>query len=83
MRKNIRTFNLLVVGNKCEIYLFTKEKKKKKKNEIQHIKRLEIFHIIECFLREKKGEILHDVLNLFVSVYKKNTSCGKIKLTIK
>ncbi len=36
----------LILGNKCEIYLFTKEMKKKR---IQLIWHLESFHIIEWF----------------------------------
>ena len=54
----------LVLGNKCEIYLFTKEMKTK--YDIWH---KETFHTIEYFQR-KKG-IQEDIWNLRVSVFKK------------
>ena len=50
----IKTFNWLVLGNECEIYLFIKEMKKKK-IEMQQIWHLEIFHIRKCFQIEKGG----------------------------
>ena len=59
----IKTFKWLVLATKCEIYLFTKEKKKKK-YDWWH---LETFHIIESFQIETKTEI--HVWNLFVSVF--------------
>ena len=58
-KKMIKTFNWLFLGNKYEIYLFTKEMKKKKKRQIWH---LGIFHIREYFQKEKTGN-RHDVWN--------------------
>ena len=63
----IKTFNWLVLGNKYEIYLFTKEMKKKKKGKCDRYD-MEIFYI-ECFQKEKNREIQHDVSTLFVSVF--------------
>ena len=64
-QKYDKTFNWLVLGNNCEIYLVIKEMKKKRKKEIRQIWHVEIFHIIEWFQIGKKWEIWHDVWNLF------------------
>ena len=52
----IKIFNLLVIGNKCEIYLFTKEMKKKKITTDMTLGWIYFFFITECFQREKKGK---------------------------
>ena len=72
----IKTFNWLVLGNECGIYLFTKEIK-----EILQIWHLEIFHIIESFQIEKKRNVTY-VKSISFS-FQKNTFFSKIKLTTK
>ena len=66
LNKNIKTFNWLVLGNKCEIYLFTKEKKKKKGNTTDMTLGSLSYH--EMFSNRGEKEIQHDV---FVSGFKK------------
>ena len=71
----IKTFNWLVLRNKCEIYLFTKEMKKKKIRQIWH---LEIFHKIKCFQIEKKGNTTWCMKSICFT-FQKIIFCGKIK----
>ena len=78
LNKNmLKTFNWLVFGNKCEIYLFTKEIKKKKQMKYYRFDTwksfisYKYFHIEKNFSNRKKREIWHDAWNLFVLVFKK------------
>ena len=65
--------------------LFVYKKKndeEEKKKEIQQIWHLEIFHIIECFQIEKKGNTTWCLKSIGFSFWKNIFSC-KIKLTTK
>ena len=70
LNKNmIKNIYWLVLGNKCEIYLFTEKMKKKKGNSTDMT--LGNLSYNRMFLKRKKKEIWHDVWNLFVSVFQK------------
>ena len=70
----IKTFNWLVLENKCEIYSFIKEMKKKKENTTN----MTLGNLLYwMFTNKKKGK--YDMMTeIYLFQFSKNTFCGKI-----
>ena len=76
MNKNDKN-NLLVLGNKCEIYLFTKKKKKKKKKKKDNTTgNLSYHRKFSNRKKKKKKKKGNTCLKSICFSFQKNTFCA-------